>query len=118
MLFVVAELGGYLLPQVLELRLVGGQPSISTRIMVYVEDAILTSVDDVIDHLFDTCHPSFVHLAVAVHVVAPGHRYTDRIEACVLEHREQFCLGLGLSPAGLRVEGVLSGIIDGIKGVT
>ena len=58
MLVVVAELCGYLLPQVLELASVGvvivhvgHYPGIGARVVVNVEDAVEPGIDDIIDDL-------------------------------------------------------------------
>ena len=128
-LVVVAELGGYLLPQVLVFLLdvvidvhIGLQPrcvtlGVGSRVVVDVEDAIESGVDYVIDYLVDALHPGFIHLAVSVHVVEPGHRHADGAEAGILEHGEQFGFGLGLAPAGLGCQLVHGVIVEGIERV-
>ena len=110
-LAIVAELLGYLLPQFLIAGLVGSvvgfiglDPmvagevllavvAVGTRVVVYVEDAVHSLADDIVNHLMYAVHPCCIHVAVLVHVVIPCHGNADGSETGFFHHGHQFCLG-------------------------
>ena len=86
---------------------------------MYIEDAVHALVDHIVYHLFDAIHPCGVHLAVAIHLLIPGHGHTDGTESCLFHHLQELRLCNGLSPAGLMLSRGRPGLrsVFCIKGV-
>ena len=108
-LTVVLELLSYLFPQVFVFCLVrivvggaGMQPLFAiTCIVMHVNDTIHTIVYHVVHHFFHTIHPRIVHLAVLVHLLIPGHWYSNGAKTSILHHLHELWLRNRLSPASL-----------------
>ena len=118
LLAVVLEREGYLAPESLELQAIGrvivsigfdpviarqlaiGVEAVGTGIVMHVDDAVETLVDDVIDNLLDAQHPLAIDFIIGIHVVVPGDGHTDSGEASLFHHVDELAGGLGLTPAG------------------
>ena len=115
MLVVVLETGGNLGPETLKLLLVltvvclirldpvRHVIAICSGIVVNVENAVHTVVDDVIYDFLYSVHPGFIHRTVFLHVLEPGYGYANRIEAVLLQKIYHCLGGRYLSPCFLKV---------------
>ena len=97
MLVVVLETGGNLSPETLEFLLVlvvvgfiGFDPVlyfliVCTCIMVNIQDAVHSVINDVINDFLYSVHPGFIHRSVSLHVLEPGNWDADRIKTVLLQ---------------------------------
>ena len=92
---------------------------------MYVEDAVHSLVDDVVDDLMHSCHPlglyfcadvvvcgvpgSAVQGEVCLHVGVPGNGNAYGVESCFFEHLKELWFGDGLPPCCFVVCGSATG---------
>ena len=115
MLVVVLETGGNLGPEIFKLLLVllvvgfiSLDPmlhilTVSTSIMVNIQDAVHSVINDVIHDFLYSVHPGFIHGSVSLHVLEPGNRDADRIETVLLQEIYHRFGGRNLSPSLLEI---------------
>ena len=97
MMVVVLETGGNLGPEIFKLLLVlliVGFISLDpvlhilivcTCIMVNIQDAVHSVINDVINDFLYSVHPGFIHRSVSLHVLEPGNWDADRIKTVLLQ---------------------------------
>ena len=107
LLSLVLEADGYLSPEIgkdilvfVKHRIACPEPALGSGVMVHVEHAVQAFVEHIAYHLFDALHPGFVHIALSIDVLGPGHRNADYAEALLLEHMDELTCGNRLSPGG------------------
>ena len=115
MLVVVLETGGNLSPEALEFLLVllvvgfiSLDPvlhilTISTCIMVNIQDAVHSVINDVIYDFLYSVHPGFIHGSVSLHVLEPGNGDADGIKTVLLQEIYHRFGGRNLSPCFLEI---------------